>query len=292
MVTLVHIAPAATAARIRRSGIKAASATRLDVEGLRRTSADVAARFAAGGVYAFPRLGSPTLTYQWAREIARFHVRQPLVAVTFRIHDDESVAVGHYGKGHRVRSASEAVGLLRGMQDVRGWEVFVPRRVDAAEIRSMRPVPRNTGWRYFPDSHGRAPHTCCVGRGEYRGAILQRRRPHEWDGPFPPIRVLLAGLAAATARRDLDPGADEEAAELMRQVGTRRGAGRYRGPLRELTVYADHPYAEVREYLAYAVSRWRTPGTDALLARLSTDPDEDVREAAESTIEDRAARAG
>ncbi|MER5358051.1 HEAT repeat domain-containing protein [Streptomyces sp. NPDC002785] len=161
------------------------------------------------------------------------------------------------------------------MDDPRGWEVFVPRTVTKREVHRIRAVPQVSGWRYFPDSNGRAPCTCfgCRVRGEYGSQRLRQRRPHPLDGPAPASSVLLRRIAAAS-----NPDDPAQLTEILRWFGMRR-----RGPLDQLVHLADHPAPEVRAALVEAVHRWKAPGVGALLQRLSQDPDATVREAVEWT---------
>lgn len=262
MAMFVHLTPAANAARIRKTGIRAVSHDREGVKGL----------------FCFPVLPSYTLTHQWLRELARHGGPRGLVAVHLRLPDTEPVTVGHYSNRPAptaTTTASEAVRRVAALEDPRGWEVFVPRAAARTEIHRAHPVRQVTGWRYFPGSNGTAPCTCygCRVRGEYGSQRLRRRRPHPLDGPAPAPAVLLDRIA--------DAGHPGDAAQLCATLywfGFRR-----RGPVDQLAHLADHPDADVRVALVEAVARWRTPGVDALLQRLAEDPDEDVREAVEFT---------
>ncbi|MFD4943922.1 HEAT repeat domain-containing protein [Streptomyces sp. NPDC058239] len=259
MAMFVHLTPAANAARIRRSGIRATSHGR---DGSR-------------GLYCFPVLPSYTLTHQWLRELARHGGPRGLVAVHIRLPDDEPVTVGRYNHHPSATTAAEAVRRTAALDDPRGWEVFVPRAVTRHEVHRLRAVRQVNGWRYFPNSNGRTPCTCfgCRVRGEYGSQRLRRRRPHPLDGPAPATPVLLRRIAAAGT-----PGDPTELTETLHWFGMRR-----RGPLAQLTHLADHPDPQVRVALVEAVANWSTPGVRELLDRLSQDPDADVREAVEFT---------
>ncbi|MCC7251701.1 hypothetical protein [Hyphomicrobium sp.] len=114
MPLFVHIAPEPVAKRIRRSGI-AARRLKWPYHGYDRL------------VWAFPVMESYTLTYQWARELKRFGTHT-LIAVTFRIADDELVFAHHFNAEPPLLKASEAVAAIRAMQDPRGGQVVIPRR--------------------------------------------------------------------------------------------------------------------------------------------------------------------
>ncbi|GIF62311.1 hypothetical protein Ais01nite_03460 [Asanoa ishikariensis] len=157
MAEFVHVTTAAVARRVRRSGIAARGHARR-------------------GVYCMPVLPSFTFTYQWVRELRRWHPGV-LVAVHLRLPDDEPVTVGHYNAEPRQLTAAQAVAAIRGLDDPRGWEVFVPRSITVAEVRRIRDVPQGVGWRYLPGAHGRRPCPCpaCVTPGQFKSARLSRR---------------------------------------------------------------------------------------------------------------------
>ncbi|MDT3439326.1 MULTISPECIES: hypothetical protein [unclassified Pseudofrankia] len=85
-----------------------------------------------------------TLTYQWARELRRWHAG-PFVGVHARIPDDEPVAVGRYNAEPEMLPASQAAAVVRALTDPRGWEIFVPRGILAGEVRHIRSAPWGVG---------------------------------------------------------------------------------------------------------------------------------------------------
>ncbi|MFF8916751.1 HEAT repeat domain-containing protein [Streptomyces sp. NPDC015032] len=261
MAMFVHLTPAANAARIRRSGIRAVSHGR----GVAQSR----------GLYCFPVLPSYTLTHQWLRELSRRGGPRGLVAVHIRLPDDEPVTVGAYHRDPAAVTAAEAVRRVAAMDDPRGWEVFVPRTVTKREVHCVRAVPQVAGWRYFPDSNGRTPCTCfgCRVRGEYGSQRLRQRRPHFLDGPPPAAPVLLRRIAAAGS-----PGDSEQLIQALHWFEMRR-----RGPVEQLAHLADHPDPKVRRALVWAIGKWPSHGVTELLHRLSQDPDAGVREAVERT---------
>jgi hypothetical protein len=100
-------------------------------------------------VYCGVVLPSFALSHQWARELARFRGRV-LAAVHVRVPDDEPVSVGHYsGEGLRECTAAQAVAVVAGLDDPRGWEIFLPRTVARREIHAIRLLARPVGWRYY-----------------------------------------------------------------------------------------------------------------------------------------------
>ncbi|GAA1654178.1 hypothetical protein GCM10009828_099480 [Actinoplanes couchii] len=206
------------------------------------------------GVYAMAVLPDYTLTHQWVRELRRW---QPgvLVAVDLRIPDGTPVTVGRYGREPRRLTAAEAAGVLRGLDDPRGYAIFIPRAITAAEVRGSRTVPQGIGWRYKPGAHGTAPCLClgCLQPGTPGVARLRRRSPD--FQPRPPKPELMAALRAAT-------GQDEIIEALYGLSGRRRGGAE------ELAYLVDHPDAEVREVLHYTLDSYRGRAARRLQERL------------------------
>ena len=241
MADFVHITSMRVARRIERTGIAARSHGVVD----RR------------GVYCMPVLPSFTLTHQWVRELRRRH-SGALVAVHLRLPDDEPVTVGHFGESPREVTAARAIALVRELSDPRGYQVFVPRAVTAAEVRQIRNVPQGVGWRYLPGAHGRRPCSCpaCLQRGAYGMAKVRRRFPYEQ--PPRPKSELMEQLRAAT---DAD-----EIVNVLSELGRAR-----RGGAEELAYLADHPDPYVRETLASVLRAYRGPQARRLRAQLQVE---------------------
>lgn len=159
MTMLVHITAAKNMRSMRRSGIRAVSG---EHDGI-------------SGVYCLPVLPSYQITHQWVRELRRGGQRT-LVAVYFRVSDDEPVQVGHYSRFPAEMASAEAAALIAAQQDARGYEFFVARPIRADEIHRIRGVNQVTGWRYMPDAHGRPPCACpiCNPSGQYGAAKIRK----------------------------------------------------------------------------------------------------------------------
>jgi hypothetical protein len=156
----VHLTPASAAQAVRRGGIRPHHHRGLGIR----------------GVFAMPVLPAYVLTHQWGRELRRGGVRS-VVAVHFRVRDDEDVWVGHYGRTPASTTAAEAAGLIMAAADPRGYEVFIPRKIAAKEINRLRPVNPVTGWRYMPGAHGTPPCACpvCLPAGSYGASRIRAR---------------------------------------------------------------------------------------------------------------------
>jgi hypothetical protein len=164
VATFVHVAPVSREGAIRRAGLSGTKGP------WRRHYRD------GGPVYAFPQLESYTLTHQWTREMMKWR-RARLIAVRFRLPDAEIVEFFHY-RGAPVRmAAAEAVAAARAAEDPRGMQVIVQRRVRGGEITAIAPLRGVTGWRHFPDAHGRRPCGCpaCCTRGEPASVKIRAR---------------------------------------------------------------------------------------------------------------------
>ena len=107
-----------------------------------------------------------------------------LVGVTFQIEDEAAVYVRHYARRPRLTTAADAVRVIRAIDDPRGYEIMVPRRILSREIKSVRVLPRAIGWRYWPAAKGMPAQTCdcpvCLPGGEvkarrYRERVKERR---------------------------------------------------------------------------------------------------------------------
>ncbi|MFE9246505.1 HEAT repeat domain-containing protein [Nocardiopsis sp. NPDC006938] len=229
MAMFVHLTPRANISRVRRSGPDTATGPG-----------------GTPGVYCFPVLPSYTVTHQWLRELTGHHGPRGLVGVYLTLADEQPVTVGHYddSDGPRRMGAAEAVRIVAGLPEPRGWEVFIPRRVGRSEVHRIREVRR-----------------------------LAETRPHPRDAPLP-----IDLVADACERRDT--AALREALAL---IGRRR-----RGPLDRIASLTGHPEPLVRATLAETIADWTVPGVDALLSRMTRDPDHKVREAAVLALETRA----
>jgi hypothetical protein len=157
----VHLTTESRIPRIRRNGIAR----------LRKTVGT-----SPEGVYAVPVARNFYASHQWLRELKRRN-QGPIAGIYFRVPDEQQVWIGHYGQPHRLVAAAEAVAQFLKADDAAGWEVIVPRRIEANEIHKTRQLPQVIGWRFSPTSKGKPPFCTCkfCTRGEYGSAKLRKR---------------------------------------------------------------------------------------------------------------------
>ena len=74
-------------------------------------------------------------------------------------------------------TAAEAAAEFMSAEDRQGWEVVIPRRIEAKEIHRTRKLPQVIGWRFSPGAKGKAPFCTCkfCTRGEYGARRLRER---------------------------------------------------------------------------------------------------------------------
>ena len=208
MPVFVHLTLHSNVASIRRGGI-----------GLRKR------RFRPRGVYAMPVTRNFYVSHQWLRELRR-HGGGTIVAVYFRVPDDEPVEVGHYDSLYVPMTAAESAALLlaaetrdpaaervrdrqskavqRGARlpsSPEGFEVVIPRRIEPREIIRVKALPQVVGWRHRPGANGTPPCTClCCARGEY-GIRKLLRRVEEAEASDTPTKVVMFGREEDSFRR-------------------------------------------------------------------------------------------
>src|SRR4051812_31039527 len=139
MPRFIHLAPESVVKRIRRNGIQPTRIRGWD-------------RLPPGRdrlVWSFPVMPSYTISHQWLRELKREGIKT-LLAVVFRIDDDEVVFARHYSEVPSEMSAAAAVGIILAHPEPLGYEVMIPRRIRPSEIVAVRHVPQKLGWRTRP----------------------------------------------------------------------------------------------------------------------------------------------
>jgi hypothetical protein len=146
MASFIHITDDRVAWRIVRGGI-----------GARPLAASAQAMaWPRRGVYCVPVVADFQRTFQWLRELKRRGYRRA-TGIQFRIPDAQLVYVGRYRQPPQAMTAAQSVAFFSKTEDPRGFQVVVPRAVEAREITRRQSVPQVIGWRFYPTAKGRPP---------------------------------------------------------------------------------------------------------------------------------------
>lgn len=190
---LVHLARASSERGIERSGIRGRKWNVMI--GTRRVEI-------ARGVFAMPVLRDWSATFQWLRELRRWH-DEKMIAVHVRVPDDEEVLVGRYGTAHRRVTAAEASRWVR--EHPAGAQIIVLRAVPRREVVAIRQMTQLVGWTETPEGTHR------------RSCICVMCLPIGLPGRIRRIRAEYT-RAQAVLRRSTDPKARREAQWVIDQA--------------------------------------------------------------------------
>jgi len=121
------------------------------------------------GVFCMPVISDFYATHQWLREIKMCQSSSNIIAVYFKIPDNETVFFGHYNDEIIKTTASEAHRILNEAEDKMGFQLIVPRKILKSEVTKTKNMPQIIGWRYYPKSHERKRCLCpaCLQAGTY-----------------------------------------------------------------------------------------------------------------------------
>lgn len=240
------------------------------------------------GMFCLPVLSDYGRTHQWLRELKRSGQRT-IVAIDFRLPAEQRVLMGRYNQPHLETTADAVAGMILAAENSVGFEVIVPDPIGPRAIRRVRRLSQVIGWRYSPEAKGRVPCGCpaCLGRGEIRSRELRQRylraEPYHIYGTMP-YPELLAELrtAAELARQEPDGnGSVDSACDLLRQIRYWKA-----GVAGDLAFLLDHPWAEIVEAVARALSVHRGRQARAMLLELCGHGDAEVRETAARSLLD------
>ena len=150
-VRLLHLAPASKERAIRRAGLSGRRARVADESG----TVLVLSR----AIFAMPVVPSFWTSHQWLRELRRWHDER-MVAVHFRLPDDEPVHVGRFGEAHRLLPVAAAARWVMDHPD--GAQVVVARSIARRDVVAVRATPQLVGWTGKPDGGGMGSCVCIV----------------------------------------------------------------------------------------------------------------------------------
>jgi hypothetical protein len=253
MPRLVHLVRASSARTIERAGIRGGPANVVDSTG--RSSRVERA------VFAMPLVPDFSVSYQWVRELRRWHGER-MMAVHFVLPSDEEVLVGRYNAPHERLSVRDAVRQV--LKSPAGNEIIVIRSVRRREVVGIRNVTQLVGWTEIPESGEKLDCVCqvCVPAGTRD--LMRRLR-----GEF--ARHLMSARKAKS---------HDEVVRALQRLDTPLERAHGRIPPDKLLGFARVESGEVRRALAWLLGHFRWSDVEDTLLRLVADPDERVSECA------------
>ncbi|MBD2121719.1 HEAT repeat domain-containing protein [Trichocoleus sp. FACHB-262] len=270
MPTLVHITDEKNSARIQESGIALGKYRSV--------------------IYFMPVVQDHFISHQWLRELRRRGARV-LVGVYFRLPSDELVWAGKYSSKHQRLPLGQAIRDFSALADPLGYEMFIERKIDAAEITKIRHLPQKIGWRYQPHAHRKPPCGCpaCLDYGSYGSRKIREK----YDSPPIPVpyEILKARIAESSQidvlldclwalcnkRRTADPSFLEhlltiEDAELQEVLARTLAHFRHEKTKRILLGLCKHESAEVKTAAIESLVQLYRQDAIAVLGPLVDDP--------------------
>lgn len=209
-------------------------------------------------VFAMPVVADFWTTFQWLRELRRW-TDERMVAVYFRVPDDEVVHVGRYGEPHLEMTATAAAAWV--MKNPAGAQVVLARRVEGKDVLGVREVRQLVGWTQTPDAEKKSDCVCpaCLPLGDRQ--FMRRVR-----GAFS------AGMSAVREARTND----ELLTALARlEIPLERARGRIEP--KGLMALARSDDGKLRQAVAALLGLFRPSQVEHALERLLRDEDAAVR---------------
>ena len=154
------------------------------------------------GVFCMPVISDFYATHQWLREMKMSNSANNIIAIYFKIPDDESVFYGQFNGEMTKTTAAAAHKIFDELEDKMGFQVIVQRKILKSEITKVKNLPQTIGWRHFPKAHERKRCLCpaCLWRGAY-GAT--RTKEAEMSRLFKDLRNANEPLDIANALNEI-----------------------------------------------------------------------------------------
>ena len=105
------------------------------------------------GLFCMPVIPDYYATHQWVREIKQYSSGNIIIAIYFKIQDDENVLCGKYTEKLIETKAAEAHNIFISLEDKMGFQTIVLRNISKNEIVKIKNISQIFGWRHFPKSH-------------------------------------------------------------------------------------------------------------------------------------------
>lgn len=252
MSTLLHLADERDASSIRKNGLKIGKDRQ--------------------GIYCMPVLPNFYVSHQWLRELKRNGART-YVGVYFKIDSKEMVYAGRYNHEHRHITLGEAIKEIMDLEDPLGYELIIPRKIEAKAIDKIKMLPQKLGWRYFPNSHAKKPECACpfcIPSGSIKGKILR-------DKINPPAKTLTYDeLITQLKTAKENDGIDEILLQLPKL--------RKQADPNDLLFLLDKGSNSINQSLALALGLYKHPNTKGILLKLLLTEDELTKEFATDSL--------
>ena len=113
------------------------------------------------GVFCMPVISDFYATPQWVREIKQYNSGNKIIAVYFKIPDDEIIFCGKYNEDVQKIKAAETHKIFIGAKDKMGFQAIVTRKILKNEITKIKDIPQIIGWRHFQKSHEQGKRCLC-----------------------------------------------------------------------------------------------------------------------------------
>ena len=121
------------------------------------------------GIFCMPVIPDFYATHQWIRELKQYKSGNEIIAVYFKVPDEELVFCGKYNETIVKTKASDTHNKFLNLEDKMGFQTIISRKIYSTEITKIKNLPQIIGWRHFPKSHERKRCLCpaCLSKGSY-----------------------------------------------------------------------------------------------------------------------------
>ena len=130
------------------------------------------------GLFCVPVISDYYAVNQWVREIKQYSSGNIIIAIYFKIPDNEKVLCGKYNAKQIEMPAVMAHKTFLSLEDRMGFQVCINRKILKSEIVKVKYVSQKIGWRHFPKSHERRRCLCpaCLTKGSYNSNNIKKVR--------------------------------------------------------------------------------------------------------------------
>ena len=133
------------------------------------------------GIFCMPVIPDFYATHQWVRELKQYKSGNEIVAVYFKIPDEELIFCGKYNEEIIKLKASNTHNKFMNLEDKMGFQAIINRKIFPNEVTKIKGIPQIIGWRHFPKSHERKRCLCpaCLSKGAYNSINLKKLKLEE-----------------------------------------------------------------------------------------------------------------